>query len=204
MDKALIHEYFKKGIDKGLSIDYVREVLLSKGYDQAAVDYVYRTLTGGGQYGVPERKQLPSQGSRWLRLGPIFLLALIALFAGYMLFFGNNGITGMAVQDQDERLNQINELDRQIEQKSTSLQLEIEQLRQANITIEEKNRRIGELVVELDGLHKSISEEHDQVRSLLWDLLKTILKRGEKTAVQQAAGQQATGTEPGMSNPELY
>ena len=53
---------------------------------------------------------------------------------------------------------------------------QLEQMDDLQLSNEEKTRIIREQLHEIDLLQASIQDEHDQVRNLLWDLMKTLLE----------------------------
>ncbi len=183
MQDELIRSFFKQGREKGFSREHVRDILLNKGYDYHKVNYVYNSTVMNERerdFGVRQEKtKIPIKP--FLLGGALILLVILGLL---LLQKTPDGLTGMAVQDAEGRFSEIDQMNQQIEQKKAELQTKIEQLKTENYTLEEKNKKIEELTVQLEQLHASIEEEHAKVRELLWDLLKTLLKRGEEQSAK--------------------
>ena len=179
MQDELIRSFFKQGRDKGYSREHVRDILLNKGYDYHKVNYVYNSAVMNEKErdfsSRQEKSRVPIKS--FLLGGALILLVVLGLL---LLKNSPDGLTGMAVQDAEGRFSEIDQINQEIEQKKAELQKQIEQLKTENYTLEEKNQKIEELTVQLEQLHASIEEEHSKVRELLWDLLKTLLRRGEE------------------------
>lgn len=183
MQDELIRSFFKQGREKGFSREHVRDILLNKGYDYHKVNYIYTSTVMNERerdFGArQEKSRIPVKP--FLLGGALILLVILGLL---LLQKTPEGLTGMAVQDAEGRFSEIDQMNQQIEQKKAELQTQIEQLKTENYTLEEKNKKIEELTVQLEQLHASIEEEHAKVRELLWDLLKTLLKRGEEQSAK--------------------
>ncbi len=184
MQDDLISHYFKQGLERGFSREYIRDTLLNKGYDYRKVHYAYNSVL------MQEKEQVFTSHQEKPRRSfkPFLVGGALALFVILGFFLINQssdaGITGMVVQDAEGRFSEIDQLNQQIEQKKQELQQQISQLKTQELSAEEKNKRIEELTTSLEQLHASIEEEHVKVRELLWDLLKTLLRRGEEQAAK--------------------
>ena len=174
-----LRNFFKQGLEKGFSREYVRDVLLNKGYDYHKVNYAYNSMVMGEKernFNIRPQKSKFSLKTFMLGGALVFLI-----FAGFLFLkkAPDTGVTGMAVQDAEGRFSEINQLNDQIEQRKQELTNQIEAFKTTNLTLEEKNKKIEELTGQLGKLHDSIEDEHAKVRELLWDLLKTLLRRGQ-------------------------
>jgi len=61
-----------------------------------------------------------------------------------------------------------------------ALESQLQFLKQADLTIEQKNQIIQQQVQQLETLHQKMNQERDQIRQLLWELLNTIVARGQQ------------------------
>lgn len=183
MQDELIRSFFKQGREKGFSREHVRDTLLNKGYDYHKVNYAYNSIVmDQKEHDFHQRPSRPFPA----RLVAVGAALAVLLFLGFLLFTqsSDTGVTGMAVQDAEGRFSEIDQINQQIEQKKEEVQTKLDQLKTENYTFEEKNKKIEELTAQLNQLHASIEEEHTKVRELLWDLLKTLLKRGEEQSAK--------------------
>ncbi len=189
MNDELIRHFFREGLEKGFSKEYVRDILLNKGYDYHKVNFIYNTMIMHAK----ERDFSSSASSQKISRLPIkpFILGGALVLLIFLTFFflkqaPVSGVTGMAVQDAQGRFDEISQLNDKIEITKQDLTAQLEALKTTNLTLEEKNKKIEELTNQLGTLHASIEEEHAKVRELLWDLLKTLLKRGEEQAAKNS------------------
>src|SRR3989344_3055517 len=113
------------------------------------------------------------------------MIALIVgteLLVGGVLFFAfsDSGVTGYAVKDAQAQLEDITRLNNEITAEKMALESQLQLLKQADLTIEQKNQIIEQQVQQLEVLHKKMNQERDQIRQLLWELLNTIVTRGQQ------------------------
>lgn len=174
MDAETIKTYFERGKERGFSREYVRQILLDKGYDAQQVNYVYNS------YLTDERLQQAEQPPKRSWTMPL-VIAVVALFVVGGFFFltsSDAGITGHAVKEAQAQLDEITKLNDEITEEKLALEAQLAQLQNADLTIQQKNEIIEEQVTRLEELHKKMNKERDQIRQLLWELLNAIVSRG--------------------------
>jgi len=180
MDNDTIRSYFEKGKKQGFSREFIRQTLLDKGNDYQQVNYVYNSfLTEEKEREFIQARQQASSGS-WPKM--LALIVGAVLLAGGVLFFAfsDGGVTGYAVKDAQAQLEDITKLNNEITAEKMALESQLQFLKQADLTIEQKNQIIQQQVQQLETLHQKMNQERDQIRQLLWELLNTIVARGQQ------------------------
>lgn len=184
MDNDTIRSYFERGEKQGFSREFIRQTLLDKGHDYQSVNYVYNTF-------LTEEKEREFAQLQSQRQGPSLpkMFALIVgavLLAGGILFFAfsDGGVTGYAVKDAQAQLDDITQLNNEITAEKMELESQLQLLKQADLTIEQKNQIIQQQIEQLDVLHRKMNQERDQIRQLLWELLNTIVARGQQATTE--------------------
>src|SRR3989344_70197 len=181
MDNDTIRAYFEKGEKQGFSREFIRQTLLDKGNDYQQVNYVYNSfLTEEKEREFIQARQQASSGS-WPKM--LALIVGAVLLAGGVLFFAfsDSGVTGYAVKDAQAQLEDITKLNNEITAEKMALESQLQLLKQADLTLEQKNQIIQQQVQQLEVLHKKMNQERDQIRQLLLELLNTIVTRGQQT-----------------------
>tara|TARA_Y100000031_G_C8108611_1_gene332311 strand:+ start:192 stop:725 length:534 start_codon:yes stop_codon:yes gene_type:complete len=177
MDKERIKHFFEQGRQRGFSREFVRDALVQKGYDSEVVNFVYNSHRMEEQQ--EQFEQQKAQPRSWGMPLAVLVVALFVFGGFWFLTSNDSGITGHAVKDAQAQLDEITKLNDEITQEKQVLESELDKLKQSDLTIEQKNEIIKNQVTQLEEVHKKMNKERDQIRVLLWDLLNSIVTRGE-------------------------
>jgi len=207
--EEMLAKYFRDGKAKGFSHEYIRDVLIRKGYDSRQVHMVYNNLryehvkapltTADALPAQPVRDNSynkfnhePSKGSL---VKPALYAFIVAAVIGVLFFFsvgllGNNSgpesITGAAVVEPEEaeqaqeKLDQVVVLNDDIDRKQANINQLMTELRNRDLAIEERDRLIQEQMEQIDDIQKDIEMQQNNVRQLLWDLFRDLLEMPSK------------------------
>lgn len=200
-----IRGYFKKGEKQGFSREYVRDILIQKGYDPLRVRMIYNTLSSKPntvRYQPPDARFYNLQslspgddahhapGEPKSVLSILLVIMIGALFiAGTSVFFfyaGKGMLTGAVVLDETQTkdaqavLEGMSARDDEIAKKSRLIREQLDDINKLELTNEEKAQIIRRQLYEIQELHKQMETQREEIHTLLWDLMKDILKKGQR------------------------
>ena len=117
-----------------------------------------------------------------ITIGVLFLAGAATLF----FQAGKGTLTGAVVLDEARTkdaqavLEGISARDGEIARKSRFIQEQLDEVSKLELTNEEKAQIIQRQLHEIQELHKQIETQREEIHALLWDLMKDILRKGQR------------------------
>ena len=172
VDPKIMH-YFKKGVERGFNRDYIKKVLLKKGYNGAEVSLAYSILR------EEEAKETKPELKKSVTIPLLIGVFVIVVFAVLLTVFYyeqvRGGIGAMSQEEVEERVSAIEDLSSELDEKQLNLDEKIKEIERLDATVEEKEKLIQEQIKKIKELNEEMKKEREEVKELLMDVLNIIL-----------------------------
>ena len=171
MSEKLI-EYIKKGMTQGFNTEYIKKVLLKHGYSKTEIDFAIAKATG-------DKLREPQQKPTLFLVGVVTVAALliIVLLGGLTKTSLQKAELAEIVEEQEvsvqNYLDKVADLSEEIDAKEKTIDQQIKELRDKELTLEEKDNILNDM----SFLYQKMKQERRDVRDLLIELLKEVVER---------------------------
>lgn len=176
MNEKLV-DYFRKGMERGYSIEHIQNVLVQHGHNPLDVRLVAQYLR---QEMEPQRPQQPPRRRFPVLAAVVGLLVFAGLTAALVAVLGPSGPTGAVIDNPEEkasRLNEISRMDDEIDASQQHIDELSRQLQQKELTIEQKNEIIDQQIQEIEKIQGRIDEQRQTIRDFLLELLNEMMRQ---------------------------
>lgn len=172
--EELVH-YIEKGLSKGFNIDYIKDVLVQHGHDEARINETIKIVRDIRHKPTVEKhleKLKPKKKENKIYFGiTIILVAIIVILAVINV---KNKLSEKEIEDS---LEQVSKLSTIIDVKQDLIDKKIKEIQELDLSVDDKEKLIQQQLEELQELNKYIKEERTETRDLLLELMDIILKK---------------------------